>query len=88
MIKIKFNSRYIKAFKKLPYDIKNKAVLLEDIFKKDPFDRRLQTKKLKGEIKDFYSFRVTQSYRIIFRVTSINEVEFLLIKHRKDIYKT
>ncbi|MDP3733201.1 MAG: type II toxin-antitoxin system YoeB family toxin [Candidatus Daviesbacteria bacterium] len=38
----------------------------EEIFRKDPFDKKLKTHKLKGELKDFYSFSISYHFRIVF----------------------
>lgn len=58
-------------------------ILLEDIF-----SSKLHTKKLKGFPGDqVYSFRITRSYRGIFRVSSDTVILFA-IGHRKDIYQS
>ena len=38
------------------------------IFKKNPFDKKLKTHKLKGELKNYWGFWVDYSDRIIFRL--------------------
>lgn len=60
----------------------------EQLLEKDIFNSKLHTKKLNGfpEIH-VYSFRITQAYRGIFRLSGNNVILFA-IGHRKDIYKT
>ena len=60
----------------------------EQLLVKDIFNPKLHTKKLKGFPEDkVYSFRITQSYRGIFRLSGENVILFA-IGHRKDIYQT
>lgn len=54
---------------------------------KDIFNPKLHTKKLKGfPDEHVYSFRITRSYRGIFRLSGDNIILFAL-GHRKDIYQ-
>jgi len=86
MIKINYHREFIKEFKKLPDNIRSKLVSLEEIFREDPFGSSIYIKKLKGKLSSFFSFRVTRDYRVIFRFVSKDEVDFLSVRHRKDIY--
>jgi len=86
-IKIEYHRKFVKEFQKIPVEIQEKATLLEDIFRHDPFDQELKTKKLQGKLQSFYSFRITREYRIIFEFIEKEKVVFLAVKHRKDIYK-
>jgi len=56
MIKIYFHPQFRKSYKKLPLTIKKKAEIKEKIFKKNPFHPSLKTHKLKGKLKDIWSF--------------------------------
>ncbi len=61
---------------------KQEKLLAEDIF-----DSKLHTKKLKGFSDDkVYSFRISRTYRGIFRLDGKNVILFS-IGHRKDIYQ-
>lgn len=77
----------MKDFKKLPLGIRQKASELETIFRENPFNPLLHTKKLQGKLITCFSFRITREYRIIYRFSSKDEVDFLAAKHRKDIYR-
>lgn len=64
--RILYSSKFINAFRKIPQKIKEKAVKKEKIFRLSCFDSRLKTHKLKGKYSNYYSFSITNSYRIIF----------------------
>lgn len=46
--------------------IKKEAEKRESIFRKNPFDHRLKTHKLKGKLSEFWSFSVSYKHRILF----------------------
>jgi addiction module RelE/StbE family toxin len=77
--------KFIRQFKKLPAAIKNAATEKEIIFRKNPFDPRLKTHKLQGELDGYWSFSITHSYRIIFDFANDSTVRFYLIGDH-DIY--
>lgn len=61
----------------------------EKLLIKDIFHPKLHTKKLKGfPDEHVYSFRITRSYRGIFRLSQDNNVILFAIGHRKDIYQS
>jgi len=60
----------------------------EKLLAENIFDPKLHLKKLKGfPDEHVYSFRITQSYRGIFRLSNDNVILFA-IGHRKDIYQS
>ncbi|MCM8784557.1 MAG: type II toxin-antitoxin system mRNA interferase toxin, RelE/StbE family [Candidatus Omnitrophica bacterium] len=65
--KIYPTTHFIKAYKSLPEEIKLRAKKREKIFKTNPFDPRLKTHKLKGRLRDYWSYSVDYQYRILFR---------------------
>jgi len=75
-MKISYSSKFEREYRKLPLSIKRTAEKQEDIFRADPFDMRLKTHKLKGRLKDFWSFSIDSRYRIIFEFISKQEVWF------------
>ena len=75
-VKVKPSSRFKRSFIKLPAHIQKLAVDKEAIFVNNPFDPKLRTHKLKGELKGLWSFSVTQSYRVIFEFIKKDEVIF------------
>lgn len=58
--------KFVRQYKKLPREIKILAEKRQKIFCTNPFDARLKTHKLSGELAGFYAFSVNFSFRIIF----------------------
>lgn len=56
------------------------------IFKSDPFDSRIKTHKLKGNLNEYWSFSISFSDRILFRFIDKETVFFIDIGSH-DIYK-
>ena len=83
---IRYSSRFEKNFKKLPMNIKQKVLKLEDVFMGDPFNSRLGTHKLHGKQARYYSFSITYSLRIIFEFIDNKTVGFVDIGPH-SIYK-
>lgn len=84
--KIHYTSRFIKGFKKLSKEKQKLAITREKIFRDNCFDSHLKTHKLTGSLKDYWSFSVTHSDRILFRFISENEVIFYKIGNH-EIYR-
>lgn len=85
IIKIYPTTHFIKAYENLPEEIKKLAQQRESIFLANPFDHRLKTHKLKGKLKNHWSYSVDYQYRIIFRFIDKETVLcFDIGKH--DIY--
>lgn len=75
--KILYSSHFAKAFKALPERFKEQAIQKEKIFREDCFDARLKTHKLKGQLKEYWSFSINHSYRILFEFREEGEVSFI-----------
>jgi mRNA-degrading endonuclease YafQ of YafQ-DinJ toxin-antitoxin module len=65
-MKIYYSSKFAKEYKKLSSSVKKKAESVEKIFRKDPFSPQLKTHKLKGRLKDYWSFSIDYKCRVIF----------------------
>lgn len=65
--KIYPTTHFVRAYKNLPEKIKDYAKHKEKIFKTNPFDPRLKTHKLKGKLKNYWSYSIDYDYRIMFR---------------------
>lgn len=70
----------------MPLEVQKKAEEKEVIFRNDPFDSRLHTHKLHGNISDFWAFYLDQRYRIIFAFIEKDAVRFYAIGDH-SIYK-
>lgn len=75
-MKIIYTSKFAREYKKLPKEIKLLAENKEKIFRRDPFDKSIDTHKLRGRLKDFWSFSVDLKFRIVFEFGKNNVVYF------------
>lgn len=87
--KIVFDASFEKSFKnykkRLPEKKLDKLKERIVIFESDPFDPRLKTHKLKGNLRDYWSFSVSYSDRILFRFLD-NETVFFIDIGDHSIY--
>ncbi len=65
-MKILYLPKFKKQYKRLPVKVKDLAEEREKIFRKNPFDSRLETHKLHGQLSSFLAFSINYEYRIIF----------------------
>jgi len=65
-MRIYYSSKFEREYKRLPVKIKFPAEKKEKIFRQNPFDQRLKTHKLTGNLREFWSFSIDNSHRIIF----------------------
>lgn len=72
-IKLLKTKDFEKSFEKLPSSIQALAVKKIFLFKTNPFHSSLKTHKLKGKLKDFYSFSVNRQYRVLFEFLDKNK---------------
>ena len=76
MLKILYSPRFAKRFRKLPERIREQAYAKELIFRADPFDARLKTHKLHGDLADCWAFSIDHGTRIIFSFEKDGVVHF------------
>jgi mRNA-degrading endonuclease YafQ of YafQ-DinJ toxin-antitoxin module len=57
-----------------------------NILKNDPFDTRLKTHKLKGELKNYFSARLSYSDRVVFVLKIENEIYVIDIGSHDEVY--
>ena len=79
------SSKFKRAYGKLPSELKSKAKQKEKIFRKNPFDLRLKTHKLQGKYKNYWSFSISGTHRIMFDFASGDKVVFINVGDH-DIY--
>lgn len=75
-MEIFYSAKFEKEYRKLSPQVKKIAENKEQIFRKNPFDLKLKTHKLKGDLDGFLSFSINQKYRIIFEFVSSDKVWF------------
>jgi len=86
-MKIIYTSKFERGYKKLPNHLKDAAEVAERIFKKDPFDTKLDTHKLHGKMKDFWSFSINCGHRIIFEFSKDKKLIYFHAVGNHDIYR-
>lgn len=86
-MKIIYTSKFKKEYKKLANSIKDMAEEKEKIFRQNPFDERLDTHRLHGKLKEFWSFSINYNYRIIFEVSKDKKEFFFHSVGSHSIYK-
>lgn len=74
--KVKYSAAFFKALRKFPKVQLKFLAQKEKIFQQNPFDPRLKTHKLKGELSDFYSFSISYHWRIVFHFEDEETVVF------------
>lgn len=88
-MEVYFKPSFIKDFKKLPSDIQKEVrSLCTETFPKLQNLHDLQTyslKPLRG-FKNYFRIKLGD-YRIGFKIRNDDSIEFMRVKHRKDIYK-
>ena len=62
-----YTPTFKKAFHRFPKDIQTEAIVKLSLFRKNAFDPKLKTHKLKGKFKNYYSFSISYAHRIVFR---------------------
>lgn len=75
-MQIYYSTKFKREYKKLPKQIKLLAEQKEQIFRQYPFDKKLDTHKLHGRLKEFYSFSINNTYRIVFEFVGKDIVWF------------
>ncbi len=89
MVEIAFYPAFIKAYRKKiknNENLKNKFTEKFEIFKNNPFDTRLRTHKLTGELKELYSFSLDYDHRVIFSFFTNQKVIFEDIGNHDEVY--
>jgi addiction module RelE/StbE family toxin len=75
--------KFIKKKPELKTILKEKLRILQE----NPFDLRLRTHKLSGNLKDFYSFWLTYEYRIVIKIYPKEKlIEFYAIGTHDEVY--
>ena len=81
-------SKFKKAYKRLPKQIKEKAKERGEIFRQDPFSLILETHRLHGKYKNYWAFSINKSYRIMFQFLDATRTKVAFINVGiHEIYK-
>ena len=86
MINTVYTPSFLKQYKKLPKTLKEEVREKIELFKQDPKHPFLKMHKLKGKLKNYYSFSVNYKYRIIFEYDTKTDIALLGVDDH-DIYR-
>lgn len=84
--RILYSSHFRRKFKKLDAGLAREVTESEKLFREDCFHSSLDTHKLAGKLRGFFSFSITRKYRILFQFLSANEVYFVDVDDH-DMYR-
>lgn len=84
-MKIYYRPRFEREYKKLPLSLQLLAEKRVALFQNNPYDSRLKTHKLHGDLEGFHAFWVDFHNRIMFDFVDEETVEFYSIGDH-DIY--
>jgi addiction module RelE/StbE family toxin len=79
-------SKFTRSVEKLPSSVKDKLRERDQIFRRNPFDPRLKTHKLRGHLKDHWSYSVDRRYRVLFKFLESDAVIYYDVGTHK-VYK-
>lgn len=87
MFKVAYAPNFLKSAEKLSNNLQTKLADLLAILEANPFNPRLHTKHLAGQLTGLLSFRITRDWRVIFRFLEPRIIQLVDVARRKDIYR-
>jgi len=85
-MEIEYTSHFKRAYQGLDRLVQKRAEEKELIFRKNPFHSKLKSHKLKGELREFYSFSIDRKNRVVFKFMGHQRVVFLDVGDH-DVYR-
>lgn len=83
---IAYTPQFLRMLRKLERALREETVEKIELFATDPSNTQLRVHKLKGKLKNRYSFSVNYQTRIVYMQLSKTEAAFLAIGDH-DVYK-
>ena len=83
---VNFSPHFFKSFQRLPRPVQAQAKKKDEWFRHNPFDQRLRTHQLKGELSGAWAYSINRQYRVLFRFLNSNEVIYYDVGTH-DIYR-
>lgn len=87
MIQVEYGRLFLKRVQELPEKEQRKLAFLLECLGENPFDAKLKSKKLSGNLAGFFSFRVGREWRVIFQFLDPRRIKLIDIARRKDVYQ-
>ncbi len=85
-MEIFYSPQFERDYRRLPQETKERAKEKEKIFRKDPFDSRLKTHRLRGRFREFWALSIDYRFRIILRFLGEKQVRFYAVGDH-SVYK-
>jgi addiction module RelE/StbE family toxin len=85
-MKMGYKPSFLRDFKRLEPALQDAAREKIELFKDKNNHEKLKVHKLRGRLKDYYSFSISYSHRIVFQYEANDFVVFLGVGDH-DIYK-
>lgn len=87
MVDVVYHTRFLKEARALPQAQQKKLARLLEMLAENPYDPRLHTKHLSGELLGVLSFWITRDWRVLYCFSDENAIRLLTVGHRSDIYQ-
>ncbi|MEK9156909.1 MAG: type II toxin-antitoxin system RelE/ParE family toxin [Patescibacteria group bacterium] len=87
MFSIIVTEEFEKRFSDLPTRIQKKLIKQEKFLRENPLHPSLHTEKLQPKIKEYWSFRIDKSYRVLFRFTEKDELILITVGTHDWVYR-
>lgn len=85
-MEIEYSTHFRRAYQRLPREVQRRAERREALFRRDSFHPVLETHKLHGKLREFFSFSIDRKYRIVFKFVGRQGAVFLDVGDH-DIYR-
>lgn len=79
MIRIVYKTRFLRLYNDLPEALREDVKTRIELFRSDQRSPALRVHKLRGVLKDCYSFSVNYRYRVVFYYEKKNVVALLAV---------
>ncbi|PIS32418.1 hypothetical protein COT40_00065 [Candidatus Peregrinibacteria bacterium CG08_land_8_20_14_0_20_41_10] len=86
MLEVYYKPIFVRQYKRLPLELQKEVKEKIKLFQQDRKHPFLKVHKLKGRLKNFWSFPVNYEYRIVFESENKNTVVLLVVGNH-DVYK-
>ena len=87
MYELLATKEFTERFHELPVAIQRKLEKQSRIFTTNPFHPSLHTEKLQPKEKQYWSFRVDRSYRVLFRFNDRNQILLITVGTHDWVYR-
>jgi mRNA-degrading endonuclease YafQ of YafQ-DinJ toxin-antitoxin module len=85
-MEVAYKPAFIRDYKRLPIEVQEDVKEKIELFKDPANHNRLKVHKLKGKLKEYYSFSATYSHRVVFTYETKQRAVLLAVGDH-DVYK-